>query len=248
MLDSLTRNSILFDDPPLVNELLIDSLFYTSSGIDTGVIKDCISLRQDLNIKNFLLCDYGITKQTLDREGLRIGGYFTLGSRTIDISTLIPNSWNPEIPPRVDPEEYFKYYDKTIIPFAVWTVFQKARYNINTESPNRFSVIFICGEGAATYQALYWSNNIKPKALAIIQPGSAFGGNWANFTDEDGAFGWVVKNNPAGLPEYIYNGGYGEGHQTEFWSGYKLIDTIQNYYSNRILQMQGKVNLFKLER
>jgi hypothetical protein len=162
--------------------------------------------------------------------------------------SLIPNSWNQKIPPMVDPEEYHKYYDQNIKPYAIWTVFQKKRGNFDIDTPNRFSVIFICGEGVATYQALYWSNNLRPKALAIIQPGTAFGGNWTDFADEDGPFGWVVKNNPAGLPQLIYNGGHGSNHPKEFWKGYKFMDTIYNYYPNREFQYQGTVNSFGLNQ
>ena len=200
-----------------------------------------------MGIISFLYCDYGVTKQKFENEGLSINGYFPLASRPLDLMSLLPNGWNQKNPPMVDPEEYIKYYDQNIKPYAIWTVFQKKRGNYDTDTPNRFSVIFICGEALATYQALYWSSNITPKALAIIQPGTAFGGNWADFADEDGPFGWVVKNNPAGLPDYIYNGGYGYGHPTKFWKDYELIDTIQHYYPNHNLQMQGLVNLFKLE-
>jgi hypothetical protein len=205
MLDRLTRNAILFDDFPSITELLTNSLHYPSSGLDYGVIKDCISIRKELNIRNFVYCDYGITTQKYEREVLCIGGYFPLASRPLDLSNLIPNNWTQHLPPKVDSEEYFKYYDQNMNPFAIWTVFQKAKNNLNLNAPNRFSVIFICGEGAATYQELYWSNNIKPKAIVIIQPGNFFGGNWANFTEEEGAFGWVVKNNQTGLPDNIYN-------------------------------------------
>ena len=37
--------------------------------------------------------------------------------------------------------------------------------------PERFSLLYVRGEGVATFAGLYAANKVSPKALAIIQPG-----------------------------------------------------------------------------
>jgi hypothetical protein len=86
----------------------------------------------------------------------------------------------------------------------------------------------------ATYQYLFW-NKSTPRSLAIIQPGTGFGGNWTDFRKSDGPLGQAVLNNPAGKPAFIYYGGdaRGNGHYEDFdWLGYEKVLTIQPYGKN----------------
>ncbi len=73
----------------------------------------------------------------------------------------------------------------------------------------RFSLLYLCADGAAAYQALYIANAIAPKAIAVIQPGHSFGGNWTNFEDPQQILARTVAANPAGKPEFLLYGGYG---------------------------------------
>lgn len=82
--------------------------------------------------------------------------------------------------------------------------------------PVRFSLLFIGGEGVATYQALYWSNKTTAKAVAIIHPGTGSGFNWTNFLDGEKALGYTVTKNPYGQPDSMIS------HSRELlhWHGY----------------------------
>ncbi len=116
----------------------------------------------------------------------------------------------------------------------------------------KFSLIYIGGEGVATYQALYWSNKKYPKALAIIQPGTGFGLNWTDFTKESKELAWVVLNNKYGVPEIILYGGIGTNYMDFSWSGYQYIRTINPYYSSYYLppsqKPYGEVTIWKRVR
>jgi hypothetical protein len=234
--------------PLPLQELLANSLFYPSCGFDGGVIKDCNTLRHSLGITSFIYCDYGISEEAFQFHQNSFAGYSVIGSRNLSISELIPNGWQQENPPSVEEKEYDQFRLNDITSFATWTIYERIAEETTSNKPKRFSLIYLSGEGVATYQALYWSNNEKPKAIAIIQPGTSFGCNWANFTNEDGPFGWVVKNNPTGIPKYIYNGGYGNDHPIEFWADFKLIDTIGNYYPLKKHHLPGLVNIFQLQQ
>jgi hypothetical protein len=102
-----------------------------------------------------------------------------------------------------------------------------------THGPERFSLLYICGEGVATYLQLYNANNIVPIAIAVIQPGTGWGFNWTDFRDEEKPLGQVMHKNEKGMPKYFFYGGIGNKdlYIGEFqWRGYELYDEIFDYY------------------
>ncbi len=214
------------DEPVPIQELLKDSLYYPSSGFDGGVVKYFSSYTQ-----SFIYCDYGIKEDEFLREMNGFYGYHVLSSRALNPSELTPTGWQMKLPPRLQAQEYLRERRFIKKPFAHWVVYERNEDFDESHGPKRFSLIYIGGEGVATYQALYWSNQVSPKILAIIQPGTAFGGNYTDFCKKDGYLAWVALNNPNGTPEMILYGGYGEGYENNFdWDGYKMIRSIHGYY------------------
>lgn len=106
-------------------------------------------------------------------------------------------------------------------------------------------MLYIGGEGVATYQALYWANKKTAKAVAIIQPGTGFGFNWTDFRDRKGAFAWVVLQNEYGTPDTIFYGGINEGYDDFNWKDYQFEERIQPYYSG---QQSGEVTIWKRKK
>ena len=230
-----------------LSDLLQNSLFYPSCGFDGGVIKDCNTLRQHLGITSFIYCDYGVRKVDFLRKQNSFAGYEIIGSRNLVISDLIPNGWTPQIPPGLTRDTYMRFVSKDLETFAIWSVYKRLPKRDPKYGPEFFSLLYICGDGAATYQALYTANKSCPKALAIIQPGTSFGGNWSDFEDENGAFSWVVKSNSAGMPKTVYRGGYGVNYPENFWKDYVHIATINDYYQEKLTRKVGTVQVFELK-
>ena len=56
-------------------------------------------------------------------------------------------------------------------PFCSWLIFERKPEFDESHNPVRFSLLYLCADGAAAYQALYLSNNIAPKFLCLINPG-----------------------------------------------------------------------------
>ena len=203
----------------VILDILTDSFYYPSSGFDGGIIKDCNTKAQDLQISSFIYCDYGVGAESFEANKNSFAGYHIFASRHIDQSELTPNRWQQKIPPNLSPNKYSRYREHWQ-PFCIWTIYERD-FNLGSEhGPDKFSLLYVGGEGVATYQALYWTNKITAKALAIIQPGHGFGLNWTDFSDKDGALSWVINNNPAGTPETIYYGGYGNEPAAFNWRGY----------------------------
>ena len=62
---------------------------------------------------------------------------------------------------------------------AHWVVFERNADRGEEHGPERFSLLFVCGEGLATFPQLYCSRGRAPKMLCFIQCWG-FAGNWTN--------------------------------------------------------------------
>ncbi len=219
--------------PLPLKDILANSLYYAACETDGGVVKDCNTLNRDLGVKSFIYADYALGEDRLNQELNNFYGYTVFAKRNILKSELIPNGWNVTLPPGLTPQEYMIYCNQFKKPFAKWVIYERVPEKGEDFGHKRFSLLYIGGEGIATYQALYWSNNACPKVVAIIQPGHSFGNNWADFTASDGYFNWVIFNHPnQKTPIQIYFGGYMEKEDYEDfnWPNYNRIREIEHYY------------------
>lgn len=201
-IDPDTVNEVAF---PLEN-ILKDSLYYPSSGIDGDPIKYLSG-----NFFSFIYVDYGYAEDDVMRAFRSSGfrGYDVLSIRSVTEKELTPNGWQPMPPGRGDgnPARYKAWIQK---PFCSWTVFQRQSDFSEEHGPARFSLLYLCADGVAAFQALYIANKVSPKAVAVIQPGHAFGGNWTNYTDPNKIFGRSVLDSALRAPEFLLYGGHGK--------------------------------------
>ena len=106
-------------------------------------------------------------------------------------------------------------------PYCSWSIFQLRGDVPAIHGPPRFSLLYLCADGVAAFQALYYANSASPKAVAVIQPGTAFGGNWTDFEDPSGIFARTVLGNPQGIPQILLNKSTGYSHQEHCcWPSY----------------------------
>ena len=206
ILNELTPESIVHGGFP-VRALLYNSVYYPASEFDGGIIRDCNVNRKDWKVLSFVYCDYKETERSLSETDMP-RGYRLLGERRLTEAELVPNRWVPQFPPNFDMERY-QYTVRHFAnkhPFATWMVFERMPEFSEDHGPKRFSLLFLCAEGVAAYQALYWTHQLSPRAVAIIQPGTGFGGNWTDFFKKSDPFYWTVSHNPAGMPDCVYCG------------------------------------------
>lgn len=237
MLEHITKSEIESGKLPLM-ELLENSFYYPCSEFDGGVVK-----HNSREIQSFIYCDYAISEEDLISHLTEFFGYRVLGHRSVSKEELIPSGWKMQIPPDVNIEEYYRYQNSFKPPFAHWIVYERLENFDDSHGSKRFSLLYIGGEGVATYQALYWSNKKTAKALGIIQPGTGFGLNWTDFRKEDGALGWVVLKNSYGTPEIIFYGGMGNGEYALNWTNYQYAGEILPYYRN-----SGRVTIWEKKK
>ena len=214
ILDKLTPETIAHGEFP-IRALLYNSVYYPASAFDGGVIRDCNVNRKDWEVLSFVYVDYMATERDLSETDMP-RGYRVLGKRRLTETELIPNGWTPKLPPNLDMQRYQHTVSHFANrqPFATWMVFERLPEFGEDHGPKRFSLLYLCADGVATYQALYWTHGVHPHAIAIIQPGTGFGGNWTDFFKKDDPFYWTVSHNAAGMPDYVYCGYWSQNRAT----------------------------------
>lgn len=203
-------------DPFPLHDLLSGSLYYPSSGFDGDPIAYLGG-----NHLSFVCVDYGEERKgllaALEEPGFL--GYRVLCHRPVLEAELPPMGWSPVIPQgefRRPPPGWVRP------PFCEWVVLERDADFPDEHGPERFSLLFLCADGVAAFQALYVSNRVVPGTVAIIQPGTGFGGNWTDFTDPAGPLAEAVLGNPAGRPDILLHGGAGgrDNYMQPCWPQY----------------------------
>ncbi|MCY4274203.1 MAG: hypothetical protein OXE41_02235, partial [Gammaproteobacteria bacterium] len=146
----------------------------------------------------------------------------------------IPNPWELNL---LHDDGDPRKHENDIKPFfCYWAIFQRCANRSAHHGPDRFSLLYICADGVAVFRSLYIQNAIVPKAIAIIQPGHGFGGNWTNFEDHEKVLGRSVLNdNLGGGPEFLLNGGAGGrglSNDCNCWPDYKIPQAVNDDGSN----------------
>lgn len=185
--------------------VLSNSLYYPASGFDGDPIKYF-----SRKISSFIYVDYSRSEDDLNGVLVNNGflGYRLAHSQNISQKQLVPNGWKPVVASNDLSGPNPKYY-KIAKPFAKWLVFERLSDYEPCHGAERFSLLYLCADGVAAYQALYVSNYCFPRAIAIIQPGFGFGNNYTDFEDPGCALGQVVLGHTAGRPEMLLFGGIG---------------------------------------
>lgn len=211
--------------------LLNDAVYYPACGLDGDPIK-----LLGEHFQSFVYADYGLERNTVTGALKSFRGFEIFAYRDVAISELSPEG-SIQHPP-LFAEDFVRP------PFAIWAVLQRASGFASHHGPDRFSLLFIGGEGVATFNTLYCKNGLTPAVVALIQPGHAFGGNWTNFTDPDGPLAHAVMGNPAGNPTWLLEGGVGDNARyenpcwpsfsTPIWSGRRSVEgTLCLWQKNR---------------
>ena len=191
------------DSPFPLLALLDGSLYYPAAGTDGKPVQYLIGF-----VHSFVYVDYAMPQQEVELELARQGfrGYKPMLSWDLKESDLVPNGWTPMHPTRGDGNPR-KYATSMAKPYALWIVFERDAELNESHGPQRFSLLYICGDGVATYQAIYGGNSVSPKVLAIIQPGTGFGLNYTDFRDSDKILARSVRRFSTTKPPFMLYGG-----------------------------------------
>ncbi len=202
-----------------IRDVLTDSVYYPACGFDCNPVRYLAG-----NFSSFVYVDYGVGREALIENIHGFRGYRVAARRDVTERELTPDGWTPQPPQCADGNPQVRT-DWVKAPFGVWAIQERAEGYGPEHGPERFSLLYIGGDGVATFQALYLGNRVAPAVVAVIQPGHGFGGNWTNFEDPDRLFARSVLGNPAGVPEYLLFGGRGNEkfYRSPCWPAYPQL-------------------------
>lgn len=152
--------------PPLhefpLRDILRDSVYYPASGIDGDPVKYLAG-----NFHSFVLADYGVGRERVLGKLSAFRGYRIAAQREVSERELTPSGWTPQLLQGCKdiPQRRTRRMQP---PFGIWSIHERTNEFGSDHGPERFSMLYIGGDGVATFQALYRGNSIAPAVIAII--------------------------------------------------------------------------------
>ena len=224
------------------NLILQDSVYYPGSALDGRFLKYYLGFSHSM-----VYVDAGVSKERLLERINKIGGYNLVFLKDVTQDELCPF---PNLNAELFPEDFYlqpksreeipnalkeAYVRRDIKPYAAWAVFQRKARTDPGHGPERFSLLFIAGEGIATYSAIYNSNSLYPKAIVFCGADIGFGGNWTYFEKRGGIFERVVMANKAGIPKYLLADNRYDPSGSDNWV---TRQGIEPYWGKYIIKVQ----------
>lgn len=239
----LGENAVRSPDQPLpLQQLLTDSCYYPASGRDGRPVQWLAGL-----VHSFVFADYAVRYDEFsnDIQGVGFAGYRIFAERKLERSDVVPIAWTPPLRPTPADGRLSRLekMEQRCEPFGHWSVWERLPAYDATHGPARFSLLFFAGEGCAAFQGLYARTQVQPRVLAIVQPGTGFGGNWTDFRKEDGFLARCMKLVPQFPPPFLLYGGWGRsGYEQPCWSSYtEELFAVRGSTCARLWALDAKV-------
>jgi hypothetical protein len=218
--------------------VLTGSIYYPGCRFDTGPIEAYGGFAH-----SFVYVDYHFDKETLLSEIPRISGYEPLFIKDVSMGELseysgaihdlrISDFYGANVDDSIQEliHRASLHADKRVSPYAVWSVLERKERTNPGHGPDRLSLLYIFGEGVATYQALYNANRICPLSIVLCGADIGFGRNWTLFEKKDGIFERVVMSNPAGIPKFLFTWSrYDPLGEDDWWASSRFEMYWQKY-------------------
>jgi len=217
------ENLVSLDYLP-ITELLKESVYYPACCFDNNPIYAYSGFSH-----SFVYVDPNISKEPKDQL---LRGYRLKLSREVEKNELcfkpfrqiLPTSIDGDLEKLVNNSKVPEWNGNNGAPFALWQIYENDE-RFNWGDPQRISVLRITGEGIATYQALYFSNQVKPLLFFNLCCTCC---TWSIFEKRNGFFNRVVLANPAGYPDYLAGGRDSNGRS--IWNGYERRIESRAFY------------------
>ena len=204
------------DTPPRFNRetfFASRTVYYPGSGDDGQPVKLCALSHAT---HSFIYVDQAVDRNTIleslnDRKrGFR--GYAISHQESVSEDVLRPGGWTSHISEH-DAGDSTRFRDSFVEPFG-WFVALDRQDGDRHHGPRRLAILFIGGDGFASYDALYCQGDrTPPPFLAVIQD-HGFGGNYNRF-GEGGLLELIARRTDV-RPDFLLVGG-----NSKPWTGYE---------------------------
>ena len=157
------------------------TVYYPGSGFDGHPVKLC-SLSHAAH--TFVYVDQGIDEADIKEElqdpvyGFR--GYKTIRREHVSEETLRPSGWmaHAELHEVVHAGDFAGGF---AMPFALFVVLEREKGLDCSHGPRRLAILFVGGDGYATFDALYCQGDGTPTPFMVVLQDHAWGGNFGAF-------------------------------------------------------------------
>jgi hypothetical protein len=181
-------------DLPDIDEFLAGAAYYPC----------CFDDRSPVNLlgdrfRRFLYADYRVSRDWFySGFGNQLRGYHVLGIQDLHPEPVFGRGWQDLA------DEYRGFLSSVKLdwkePFVSIARLKRRGGYFGDDRSGRAEILFVRFEGVSTYLATFGRRRIAPRCLVYINPGMGIGGNFNPFPDE---LTHAIRENPAGLPEYI---------------------------------------------
>jgi len=186
------------ENPLPITNIQDDSVFYPACGMDGHPVEYLGGFSH-----SFVYVDWNARVAAVMDAAHGFRGYRVLFARPAEPSELCFRPFQPLLPAAEDDYLRAMRERQASPPFAHWIVLERLPDHPESHGPERLSLLYVCGEGVATFQHLYFSNQAAPSVVALIRS-DAFTGNWTSFCNPDALLARSVMENPHGRPDYFY--------------------------------------------
>lgn len=185
----------------------------------------------------FMYVDYMLSwekiREELSERGFK--GYRILASIEAKADDLTPRGWTPHVKPTREQFAQMRRF-AAAERFANLVIFERSDDYDEAHGPTRFAVIFIGGDGIATYDAIFCNKN-APAPFCVVLQDHGFGGNWNHF-GRGGLMERAARESGT-YPEYLLAA---TCDSTEVWEGYAKIPGAPSVLGG---MHRGRRRLFK---
>lgn len=197
-------------------------LYYPGAGTDGTPMK---LFNQAEYCHLHIYVDYGVKHNQILNETCKKGaipGYSLLDYQELSPADLVPNGWTPHLNANQNPP--FPSFAENGDVFGLIAIFQRGEEGIGCD---RFALIYLGGDGIATYDALFLNTLHRAPDVLVLQD-HGFGGNYDCFgkgglLDE---LGHVIPS-----PKYMLI-----GDNTLPWEDYDRLGDVLPSYSGIYLR------------
>ena len=157
-----------------------------------------------MRAKSDRLLDYSVGQPDIARrvvdpeEGFR--GYAVEHEEPVEEGALRPGGWSAH----VEPSEVggSAYGFASVTPFAWLVCLRREADCDDAHGPKRLAVLFVGGDGFATFDALYCQGDGAPPPYLVVAKDHGFGGNWDAFGE--GGLLERLATNAERRPKYLF--------------------------------------------
>ncbi len=197
------------------------TLYYPGSGTDGQPVS--LGSRSHA-IHTFVYVDYLKSREQII-EALHgphsFAGYIVEHSEDVKEEDLRPRGWQQHATPRNSK------VDEDFIPFALMVILKRKEDRNENYGPERLAILFVGGDGFATYDALYCQYDGTPAPYLVVLLDHGFGANYDRFgrdNDDNPRLLEQIAMRKNVFPRWLL-----VGEPTNPWGDYEFIESNPEY-------------------